>query len=217
MSTTQETKLSRDLAIIKAMSGENWETNASELLENAEALKAAGTDDDTFNVWVSTFGLYNAGNLAGYWTPASEAPEEVPEFVAGLVVRGIAYDPRDVGEEMHCFDIENSPHDGEMSPTRARELAAILETINAPADVLAAWLANGNALDDSTAEALSESYSGTWDSEKEFAQDLAEDIGAIDENAQWPYSCIDWDHATRELMMDYWSADVADGVAIFRA
>jgi hypothetical protein len=38
---------------------------------------------------------------------------------------------------------------------------------------------------------------------KEYAQDLAEDIGAIDPNAAWPNDCIDWDLAVRELQTDY--------------
>ena len=38
---------------------------------------------------------------------------------------------------------------------------------------------------------------------KTYAQELAHDIGAIDENAGWPNSCIDWDMAARELQYDY--------------
>ena len=38
---------------------------------------------------------------------------------------------------------------------------------------------------------------------KEYAQQLAEDIGAINADAQWPNTCIDWDQAARELQMDY--------------
>lgn len=38
---------------------------------------------------------------------------------------------------------------------------------------------------------------------KEYAQELAEDIGAINADASWPNNCIDWDQATRELRMDY--------------
>ena len=38
---------------------------------------------------------------------------------------------------------------------------------------------------------------------KEYAQDLADEIGAVDANAGWPMSCIDWDQAARELRMDY--------------
>jgi len=42
---------------------------------------------------------------------------------------------------------------------------------------------------------------------KEYAQELAEDIGAVDSNTTWPNSCIDWDQAARELRMDYTGVD----------
>lgn len=38
---------------------------------------------------------------------------------------------------------------------------------------------------------------------KEYAQEFADDIGAINGDASWPNSCIDWDWAARELQMDY--------------
>jgi hypothetical protein len=46
---------------------------------------------------------------------------------------------------------------------------------------------------------------------EDYAQQLAEDIGAIDPNANWPMSCIDWKQAARELQMDYTAVDF-DGV-----
>jgi antirestriction protein len=46
---------------------------------------------------------------------------------------------------------------------------------------------------------------------KEYAQELADDIGAIDRDAKWPTNCIDWDQAARELRMDYTAIDF-DGV-----
>ena len=38
---------------------------------------------------------------------------------------------------------------------------------------------------------------------EEYAQELAEDIGAIDRRASWPMNCIDWEHAAKELSYDY--------------
>jgi hypothetical protein len=38
---------------------------------------------------------------------------------------------------------------------------------------------------------------------EDYAQQLAEDIGAIDPNATWPLHCIDWEKAASELQMDY--------------
>jgi hypothetical protein len=38
---------------------------------------------------------------------------------------------------------------------------------------------------------------------KNYAMELAYEIGAVPKNYTWPTSCIDWDQATRELQMDY--------------
>lgn len=46
---------------------------------------------------------------------------------------------------------------------------------------------------------------------KDYAMELAEDIGAIPKDIAWPCSCIDWDQAARELQMDYTAVDF-DGV-----
>ena len=40
---------------------------------------------------------------------------------------------------------------------------------------------------------------------KEYAQELAEEIGAIPDDVSWPMTCIDWERAARELLMDYTS------------
>lgn len=46
---------------------------------------------------------------------------------------------------------------------------------------------------------------------EEYAQELADDIGAINRDAGWPNNCIDWERAARELQKDYTSVDF-DGV-----
>ncbi len=46
---------------------------------------------------------------------------------------------------------------------------------------------------------------------QEYAEQLADDIGAIDRDAKWPTSCIDWEKAARELQADYTSVEF-DGV-----
>ena len=44
-----------------------------------------------------------------------------------------------------------------------------------------------------------------------YAEELANDIGAINAEATWPNNCIDWERAARELQMDYTSVEF-DGV-----
>ena len=46
---------------------------------------------------------------------------------------------------------------------------------------------------------------------KDYAMELAEDIGAINSDSNWPNNCIDWDQAARELQMDYTMIDF-DGI-----
>lgn len=40
-----------------------------------------------------------------------------------------------------------------------------------------------------------------------YAQELAEEIGAIDRNAKWPLAHIDWEAAAEELKQDYTCID----------
>ena len=45
---------------------------------------------------------------------------------------------------------------------------------------------------------------------EEYAQELADDIGAIDKDARWPLTHIDWEAAARELKYDYSAVDIED-------
>ena len=61
---------------------------------------------------------------------------------------------------------------------------------------------------------IEEAYSGEFDSDKDFAENMADELGLIscknmiDKDSQsWPFNCIDWDYAAKELMYDYNSAN----------
>jgi antirestriction protein len=58
-----------------------------------------------------------------------------------------------------------------------------------------------------TAEDVQEAYCGQFDSNEDFAQDLAEQIGSIKSEVSWPYTCIDWEYAAREIMYDYFEVN----------
>lgn len=53
-----------------------------------------------------------------------------------------------------------------------------------------------------------ESYSGSFGNDEDFARELAESLGETGKNfTQWPYYCIDWEYAAREIMCDYSEQD----------
>ena len=52
---------------------------------------------------------------------------------------------------------------------------------------------------------------------EEYAQQLAEDIGAIDRNANWPLGHIDWEAAAEALKQDYMEVDFSGVTYYIRA
>ncbi len=59
------------------------------------------------------------------------------------------------------------------------------------------------------AEDAEEAYSGDFDSDEAFAENMAEECGDVPQagSSQWPLYCIDWEYAARELMYDYFEVD----------
>ena len=70
-------------------------------------------------------------------------------------------------------------------------------------------------LDDLRGNGGDEQYQGDWypitliaDSYfADYAQELAEECGDLDREMRWPFTCIDWEKAARELQMDYTTTD----------
>lgn len=103
----------------------------------------------------------------------------------------------------------------------ANDPAAIVKAENAVMDAMAALAAwdDENADELATLKKLAEEGADSaadWEYGetlirdsyfREYAMELADDIGAIPANAGWPLECIDWDQAARELKMDYSAVD----------
>ena len=51
-----------------------------------------------------------------------------------------------------------------------------------------------------------DAYAGEFFSDEEFAQEMANNCGFI-QSSEWPYCCVDWEQAARELMFDYYEND----------
>jgi hypothetical protein len=102
----------------------------------------------------------------------------------------------------------------------SRDVIARIEELESDAE--ADRLAEGEAGELAALKALAaeaEGYSADWshgevlirDSYfKEHAQQLADDIGAVNAAQTWPNNCIDWDKAARELQQDYTPVEFGD-------
>lgn len=168
---------------------------------------------DTPRVWIGSLGAYNAGRLIGNWSDATDASELADALEAVQRDAYTAIGP-EAGEEYMLADREGfGDLIGEYDPLERVATIGALIAEHGPAFV--AWAEDGN--DPTDAAGFEDAYNGVYTSDREFAESFAEDIGAIHADAVWPYTCIDWDQATRELFMDYWSApDGSGGVYVFR-
>ncbi len=101
-------------------------------------------------------------------------------------------DSRDVIERIEWLE-----GDDERTEDESSELAALLALVDEAEGYCADWR-HGAAL-------IRATYFVTY------AQELADDIGAVDSSAGWPAYCIDWDRAARDLSMDYTSVSF-DGI-----
>lgn len=183
--------------------------------------------DTTPRVWVGCLGCHNNGHLTGKWFDATDAPQDMAEFsprVFGANGRfGQAPDghAEEQHEELWCFDHENFHGllKGECSPSEAAELAAVIERQAANAAAFAAFVDNRGGLQSNEEwsdleHEFADCYAGEWESLTDFACTLAEELGAIVwAPRDWPFSCVDWEHAWRELEMggDYWAERNSDG------
>jgi hypothetical protein len=109
----------------------------------------------------------------------------------------ITTDVRNDDQKGHADDceFEGDPEDGLDNDDRD-ELRALL-VVQEQAEGYGDW-ENGETL-------ISELYF------EDYARQLAEDLGYIKHDAQWPYTWIDWSRACQDLKQDYMAIDF-DGV-----
>ncbi|MFA5299495.1 MAG: hypothetical protein WC389_15000, partial [Lutibacter sp.] len=50
---------------------------------------------------------------------------------------------------------------------------------------------------------IDEAYNGHFSNDEDFAYQMADELGYLDDKKSWPYTCIDWEQAAKELMYDY--------------
>ena len=179
---------------------------------NCGALALAGLQPDANTLPGSP---YNYGSAWLYEPLPADLPARVAALAEALN-----------GARFGSIDLDDSEEINENSDTLdSRDIIARL-------DALTAWLEeHGIDLDSDPDEfapdvedvfyerkalaefaAQGESYAGDWNHGEvlinathfeDYAQQLAEDIGAVNKDATWPNNCIDWTQAAEELRGDY--------------
>jgi antirestriction protein len=190
--------------------GRNWtndhrHTNKSENHEvnyNRKRFFAGGgsVNDDTPKIYVADLEAYNNGRLSGVWldlTDYNDADELMDAINDFLKTTG--------GEEYAVHDYENLPRSMYSEYMGARDFAELYEMIDLakendlPLDVVMEMVSQFDAM------AVRE-HVGTFDSEQDFAEQLVDDLGGIQNFNDFQYY-LEVSDTDRRLL----SQDMADG------
>lgn len=113
-------------------------------------------------------------------------------------------DSRDICERISQLEVDAAA-EGEYSISEREAFRAELKELEALVEVIDNY--GGDKADDGVTLIRDSHF-------EDYAEELANDIGAIDDRkgqAPWPLYCIDWERAARDLQMDYTSVEF-DGV-----
>ncbi|TDP89770.1 antirestriction protein [Leucobacter luti] len=178
----------------------------------------ADSVDWTPRVWVGCLACYNAGHLVGEWCDAVDAGEVTSSDIHGTHTRA------DLHDELWCFDTENIPMRGEMSPSDAAQWGEILSGVEDHLRAaLNAWVESGSYTAEGTGDLPSVSefrdqHLGHWDSFRDYVESLAEDTGLLDGMPETLQAYFDWDRFANDERHSYSVCDATEGgVHIFTA
>jgi antirestriction protein len=158
-------------------------------------------------IYVACLAAYNNGRLHGAWIDADQDADDLAQQIRAILARS----PKPHAEEWAIHDFEG------FGPLRLSEwesverVAAIAAGIGEHGEAFGAWLSNDSSRDPQDCESFTDVYRGEWDSMRDYADNLADELGLWDvaEKAGSPYVVVDVDAFARDLDIELETADTA--------
>jgi antirestriction protein len=162
---------------------------------------------DGARVYVGTYHKYNEGSLAGEWLDLGDYSDEGEFLAACAELHEDEEDPEFMFQDIEYGNVPESLIGESWVSDELWALAEAVDNSHLEPEIIAAYANHvGGDFDSSAVSDAEEAYQGEFDSDEDFAREMAEQTGSLKENESWPYYCIDWEWAARELMYDYFAA-----------
>lgn len=145
-------------------------------------------------IYVGTYAKYNNGSIAGEWLTLSDYNDAQQFIDACNALHNDEIDPELMFQDFDDIH-KNYCHE-------CIDIAEVYYYVDACNDFIKDVIDAG--LDcDIPLDSIMDAYIGSYDTDIDFAYDTAEQCGYLTlETNEWPYNCIDWHKAARELMFD---------------
>jgi len=166
---------------------------------------------DTPRVYIASLAHYNAGNLVGKWFDVDgDLETDVHKYIHSLSCHGQPC------EEWAIHDYEGFGKYRVSEYHGLPELKEIAEAIEEHGEAITGYMENMGEVSPDI-PAFEEAYSGEWDTEQDYAEQLFNEI-YLSDVPQHLEAYIDYEKWTRDLFMcDYYSIDNPEGgVWVFR-
>lgn len=144
-------------------------------------------------IYVGTYAKYNNGSIEGKWLDLEDYSDKEEFYEACAELHEDEEDPEFMFQDYEeCLGMVSESFIDEK----------IFELLQSDHDIEAieAYMYCYGEWDEQRFE---DAYVGEWKDDEDFAYDQAEQMGDIEKDVRWPYTCIDWASAARDLMWDY--------------
>lgn len=181
----------------------------------------AATVEAAPRVWLACLSCHASGHLVGQWVDCTD----VEDTTLADLHKGSGR-PHAACEEVWVFDHEFVPVDGEFGPLEAAAWGECYKRAGAEQwAAVCAWVCSGMHVVEGTGDVpalpeFEDRYCGHWESFREHAEQLADDLGMMD---GWPEEAVryfNWSSWVADLSHDYTvvdaPADQGYGVYVFR-
>jgi len=164
------------------------------------------TKNETPRIWIACLAAYNEGTLHGEWVDVTDY-DDLIEAKDRIIASSPAFHP----EEWAIFDYEGFYGLDLGEYADFEKIARIAELIETHGEEFAAF-AGHVGLEFVTADKFLEDFCGQWASEEQFAEELFDEVYALEGVHEAVRNYIDYEKFARDLFInDYYSVDSTEG------
>lgn len=154
-------------------------------------------------LYVGTYHKYNSGSLAGKWLDLDDFSDKDEFIQACYKLHKDEEDPELMFQDWSGESYEKQFYGESWVPENYWQIKDLCENEEDREAFLEYCDHFGDEPDHEAYQRYRDRYVGSYESDREFAEEFAEQTGSLMEHEPWPYNYIEWEAATNDIMQSY--------------